>query len=202
MQLYVEVRSSDLVDFIDFVNVSIPITIRRDILKLVFDDFGHGLTTMSDICCPTISYTRHPISYLLHCLCISHHTYWKLDFKICAGVRYVVHALCHKTKLQILQCVLNWALIGLRNLGMWDAVMEFAETMAFIGLQIDLVLYLMDKLNFANTKAATTVTNFAGTAFICPLIGGFIADAYLGRFLTILVFGLIELVVSCLSCLA
>ena len=91
---------------------------------------------------------------------------------------------------------------GCMQFGMCNAVMEFAETMAFIGLQIDLVLYLMDKLNFANTKAATTVTNFAGTAFICPLIGGFIADAYLGRFLTVVVFGLIELVVSCLFYLA
>lgn len=89
---------------------------------------------------------------------------------------------------------------GCMQFGMWDAVMEFAETMAFIGLQIDLVLYLMDKLNFANTKAATTVTNFAGTAFICPLIGGFIADAYLGRFLTVVMFGLVELVVSCFFC--
>lgn len=79
------------------------------------------------------------------------------------------------------------------------AVLEFAETMAFIGLQIDLVLYLILKLNFAHTEAATTVTNFAGTAFLCPLLGGFIADTFLGRFWTILVFGIIELVVS--SCM-
>lgn len=67
--------------------------------------------------------------------------------------------------------------------------------MAFIGLQIDLVLYLINKLNFATTKAATTVTNFAGTAFLCPLLGGFLADAYLGRFSTIVVFACVELVV-------
>ncbi|KAG0587899.1 hypothetical protein KC19_2G199600 [Ceratodon purpureus] len=66
--------------------------------------------------------------------------------------------------------------------------------MAFIGLQIDLVLYLINHLNFATTKAATTVTNFAGTAFLCPLLGGFIADAYLGRFSTIIFFAIVELV--------
>lgn len=67
--------------------------------------------------------------------------------------------------------------------------------MAFIGLQIDLVLYLINHLNFATTKAATTVTNFAGTAFLCPLLGGFLADAYLGRFSTIIVFAFVELAV-------
>ena len=79
--------------------------------------------------------------------------------------------------------------------GYGDAVFEFAETMAFIGLQIDLVLYLINHLNFETTKAATTVTNFAGTAFLCPLLGGFLADAYLGRFSTIIVFACVELVV-------
>lgn len=72
--------------------------------------------------------------------------------------------------------------------------------MAFIGLQIDLVLYLINNLNFATTKAATTVTNFAGTAFLCPLLGGFLADAYLGRFSTIVIFGCVELVVRELFC--
>ncbi|XP_024400237.1 protein NRT1/ PTR FAMILY 8.2 isoform X2 [Physcomitrium patens] len=72
--------------------------------------------------------------------------------------------------------------------------MEFAETMAFIGLQIDLVLYLINKMNFAHTKAATTVTNFAGTAFLCPLFGGFLADAYLGRVSVVVIFGCVELV--------
>lgn len=76
------------------------------------------------------------------------------------------------------------------------AVMEFAETMAFIGLQIDLVLYLINKMNFAHTKAATTVTNFAGTAFLCPLFGGFLADAYLGRVSVVVIFGCVELVVK------
>ena len=166
-------------------------------MTLVFDDFGQSLATMSHLS-PTTNYTRHPISYLVHMFVHKPPHLRKLGFQYMRRGRYVVHELCHKTKLQILQCVLNWVLMGICNLGMWDAVMEFAETMAFIGLQIDLVLYLMDKLNFANTKAATTVTNFAGTAFICPLIGGFIADAYLGRFFTILVFGIVELVVSCI----
>jgi len=73
--------------------------------------------------------------------------------------------------------------------------MEFAETMAFIGLQIDLVLYLISEFNFGHTEAATTVTNFAGMAFLCPLLGGFLADAYFGRFTTILVFSCVEIVV-------
>ena len=155
---------------------------------------------MLDTCCLAIGCTRHLTSDLVHKYVHKPPHLYKTEFQYMCRVRYVVHELCHKAKLQILLCVRNWVLMGVCNLGMWDAVMEFAETMAFIGLQIDLVLYLMDKLNFANTKAATTVTNFAGTAFICPLIGGFIADAYLGRFFTILVFGLIELVVSCLFC--
>lgn len=78
----------------------------------------------------------------------------------------------------------------------FDAVLEFAETMVFIGLQIDLVLYLINKFNYGHTRAATTVTNFAGTAFLCPLLGGFLADAYLGNFRTVLIFGFFEIVVS------
>jgi solute carrier family 15 (peptide/histidine transporter), member 3/4 len=34
-------------------------------------------------------------------------------------------------------------------------------------------------------KAAITLTNFNGTASLTPLLGAFLADAYIGRFWTI-----------------
>ena len=37
----------------------------------------------------------------------------------------------------------------------------------------------------ANAAAANNVTNWGGTCYITPLIGAFLADAYLGRFWTI-----------------
>ncbi|KAF5200394.1 NRT1/ PTR FAMILY 3.1 [Thalictrum thalictroides] len=45
--------------------------------------------------------------------------------------------------------------------------------------------YLQGELHLPLTKAANTLTNFAGTASLTPLIGAFIADSFAGRFWTI-----------------
>jgi dipeptide/tripeptide permease len=44
--------------------------------------------------------------------------------------------------------------------------------------------------------AANNVTNWSGTCYITPLIGAFLADAYLGRFWTIASFMVIYIIVS------
>ncbi|KAH1106381.1 hypothetical protein J1N35_010149 [Gossypium stocksii] len=37
-------------------------------------------------------------------------------------------------------------------------------------------------MHLGNASSATTVTNFLGTSFMLCLLGGFIADTFLGRF--------------------
>lgn len=47
-----------------------------------------------------------------------------------------------------------------------------------------------------NAAAANNVTNWAGTCYITPLIGAFLADSYLGRYWTIASFSIIYVFVS------
>ncbi|XVF36209.1 hypothetical protein REPUB_Repub19eG0038600 [Reevesia pubescens] len=72
-------------------------------------------------------------------------------------------------------------------------VMEGLENMAFIANAVSLVTYFMGYMNFSLTKSANTVTNFMGTSFILALLGGVIADTFLTRFTTCVLFGFVEL---------
>ncbi|XWS21131.1 hypothetical protein CRYUN_Cryun30bG0029300 [Craigia yunnanensis] len=72
-------------------------------------------------------------------------------------------------------------------------VTEGLENMAFIANAVSLVTYFMGYMNFSLTKSANTVTNFMGTSFILALLGGAIADTYLTRFKTCVLFGFVEL---------
>ncbi|XP_010462648.1 PREDICTED: protein NRT1/ PTR FAMILY 6.3 [Camelina sativa] len=47
-------------------------------------------------------------------------------------------------------------------------------------------------MHLGNATAANTVTNFLGTSFMLCLLGGFIADTFLGRYLTIAIFAAIQ----------
>ncbi|XP_077215202.1 protein NRT1/ PTR FAMILY 8.1-like [Tasmannia lanceolata] len=68
---------------------------------------------------------------------------------------------------------------------------ECCERLAYYGMGTNLVVYLKDRLHQGNTTAANNVTNWSGTCYITPLIGAFIADAYLGRYWTIASFSVI-----------
>ncbi|CAN1853588.1 Protein NRT1/ PTR FAMILY 8.2 [Linum perenne] len=65
---------------------------------------------------------------------------------------------------------------------------EGCERLAYYGMSTNLVNFLQERLNMGNAKASTTVTNWSGTCYATPLIGAFLADAYLGRFKTIAIF--------------
>lgn len=54
-----------------------------------------------------------------------------------------------------------------------------------VGFSANMISYLTKELHMPLAKAATTLTNFGGTASLTPLLGAFLADAYLGRFWTI-----------------
>ncbi|KAJ1691388.1 hypothetical protein LUZ63_015543 [Rhynchospora breviuscula] len=65
---------------------------------------------------------------------------------------------------------------------------ECCERLAYYGMGTNLVNYMVGHLNEGVATAANNVTNWSGTCYITPLIGAFLADSYLGRFWTILIF--------------
>eukprot|EP00249_Psilotum_nudum_P022038 c28351_g1_i1 orf=394-2361(-) len=71
---------------------------------------------------------------------------------------------------------------------------ECCERLAFYGISTNLVTYLTRELHEGNATAATNVNAWSGTCYITPLIGAFLADAYWGRYWTIMAFSFIYLV--------
>ncbi|KAL5216409.1 hypothetical protein ABZP36_007810 [Zizania latifolia] len=64
---------------------------------------------------------------------------------------------------------------------------ELAERVCVMGISMNLVTYLVGDLHLSNAKSANIVTNFMGTLNLLALVGGFLADARLGRYLTVVV---------------
>ncbi|KAL9453708.1 hypothetical protein AB3S75_009336 [Citrus x aurantiifolia] len=57
-----------------------------------------------------------------------------------------------------------------------------------MGISMNLVTYLVGDLHLSSAKSATIVTNFMGTLNLLGLLGGFLADAKLGRYLAVAIF--------------
>ncbi|MCD7446164.1 Peptide transporter ptr1 [Datura stramonium] len=68
---------------------------------------------------------------------------------------------------------------------------EVCERLAYFGMSSNLVNYLHQSLNLNNAAASKVVTNFQGTCYLTPLLGAFLADAYLGRYWTIAIFSIL-----------
>ncbi|PON63695.1 Proton-dependent oligopeptide transporter [Trema orientale] len=68
---------------------------------------------------------------------------------------------------------------------------ECCERLAYYGMSTNLVNYLKSRLNQRNVVAVNNVTNWSGTCYVTPLLGAFLADAYLGRYWTIASFSII-----------
>uniref|UniRef100_A0A1J3EJC2 Protein NRT1/ PTR FAMILY 4.3 n=1 Tax=Noccaea caerulescens TaxID=107243 RepID=A0A1J3EJC2_NOCCA len=67
------------------------------------------------------------------------------------------------------------------------------EIMGIAAVGNNLITYVINEMHFPLSKAANIVTNFVGTIFIFALLGGYLSDAFLGSFWTILIFGFVEL---------
>ncbi|KAL0919546.1 hypothetical protein M5K25_011645 [Dendrobium thyrsiflorum] len=61
---------------------------------------------------------------------------------------------------------------------------ELSERVCVVGISMNLVTYLVGDLHLSTSRSANIVTNFMGTLNLLALLGGFVADAKLGRFLT------------------
>lgn len=64
--------------------------------------------------------------------------------------------------------------------------------MTTLGIAVNLLTYLTNTMHFGNADSANTVTNFLGTSFMLCLLGGFLADTYIGRYLTIAIFAAVQ----------
>ncbi|OMO55155.1 Proton-dependent oligopeptide transporter family [Corchorus capsularis] len=69
---------------------------------------------------------------------------------------------------------------------------EACERLTTLGIAVNLVTYLTGTMHLGNATSANTVTNFLGTSFMLCLLGGFIADTFLGRYLTIGIFATVQ----------
>ncbi|XP_026447483.1 protein NRT1/ PTR FAMILY 5.10-like [Papaver somniferum] len=69
---------------------------------------------------------------------------------------------------------------------------EVGETIAYYGISSNLITYLTGPpLNQSTVAAATNINTWSGFVWMLPLLGGFLADSYFGRFHTILFSSLI-----------
>ncbi|GJT58807.1 NRT1/ PTR family 4.5-like protein, partial [Tanacetum coccineum] len=68
------------------------------------------------------------------------------------------------------------------------------ENMGFVSIVLIMFLYFMRDLSFNIPGAANTVTNFMGSTCLLSIVGAFISDTYMSRFLTVLTFGIVETV--------
>ncbi|KAH9322869.1 hypothetical protein KI387_017508 [Taxus chinensis] len=62
------------------------------------------------------------------------------------------------------------------------------NNIAFLAASVNLVSYFNGFMHLKIAEAATTLTNFLGTAFLLSLLGGFISDSYIDRFKTCVLF--------------
>lgn len=82
--------------------------------------------------------------------------------------------------------------------GVWKAsrfiiAIEFSERMSYFGIATSLIIYLTKVIHEDLETAAKSVNHWSGVTTLMPLLGGFVADAYLGRFRTVLVSTIIYL---------
>ncbi|KAF5811972.1 putative proton-dependent oligopeptide transporter family, PTR2 family proton/oligopeptide symporter [Helianthus annuus] len=82
--------------------------------------------------------------------------------------------------------------------GAWKAslfiiVIEFAERLSYFGIATSLIIYLTKVIHQDVKTSAKSANQWIGVTTLMPLVGGFLADAYLGRFGTVLLSSIIYL---------
>ncbi|KAL4341553.1 hypothetical protein GQ457_08G004130 [Hibiscus cannabinus] len=70
---------------------------------------------------------------------------------------------------------------------------EICERLSTMGIAVNLVTYLGGTMHLPSATSANVVTDFMGTSFLLCLLGGFLADSYLGRYRTIAIFASVQM---------
>lgn len=82
--------------------------------------------------------------------------------------------------------------------GQWKASLfiigvEFSERLTYYGIASSLIIYLTTMMHEGTATAAKDVNNWTGVTTVMPLVGGFMADAYFGRYWMVLISSIIYL---------
>ncbi|OAE26734.1 hypothetical protein AXG93_2471s1020 [Marchantia polymorpha subsp. ruderalis] len=73
---------------------------------------------------------------------------------------------------------------------------EFAERTVFVGVTLNIITYLFTVKHIHLADAANMATNFLGASYVFTLVGGFLADTFIGRYWTIIIFILVQTLVG------
>ncbi|CAM6108999.1 unnamed protein product [Calypogeia fissa] len=69
---------------------------------------------------------------------------------------------------------------------------ETCEKMAVASIVVNIVPYFTNMLHLTSSYSANTVTTYQGTSYMLTLLGGFAADAMLGRFCVIVIASVVQ----------
>ena len=75
---------------------------------------------------------------------------------------------------------------------------ELAERSSYYGMRAILALYMTERLGVDKGDAGTFMAFFIGACYFFPLIGGLIADNFLGKYWTIVLFSVPYVIAQCL----
>jgi POT family proton-dependent oligopeptide transporter len=67
---------------------------------------------------------------------------------------------------------------------------EFAERCSYYGMRAILAKYMADQLGLGEANAATYMSFFIAACYFLPLVGGYVADNFLGKYWTIVGFSI------------
>lgn len=67
---------------------------------------------------------------------------------------------------------------------------EFAERSSYYGMRAILLLYMTERLGFTDGRASQVMSVFIAACYFLPLVGGWLADNFIGRYRTIVGFSL------------
>lgn len=67
---------------------------------------------------------------------------------------------------------------------------EFAERCSYYGMRAILALYMTERLGVSKGDAGTFMSLFIAACYLFPLVGGFLADRYFGKYWTIVGFSI------------
>nr|CAD32549.1 dicarboxylate transporter [Alnus glutinosa] len=75
---------------------------------------------------------------------------------------------------------------------------EVSERLSTMGIIVNLVTYLKGTMHQSSTTSSNSTSNVAGTSFLLCLLGGILADSFLGRYWTIAIFSVIHALGTCM----